>query len=1118
MKDKLTAPYVILCTAYAARKLLACLGILISCCIVPGNAVAQDAPKLQQVIINLTARNKPLDKLLQEIEAQTQFRFVYNSAELKAAGPVTINRKNINVEQALRELLPAGFEFRQRGYNILVLIREETVASETSRNFLASGRVVDVNGQALPGVTVVVRHSRKATITGEQGNFVINAAKSDSLEITSVGFDDKVIAVTGQPLNIILSPYRRQALNDVIVIGYGNLQRKKLSTAISTVTGTQLYERAASMNIVEAMAGKVPGASIMLNSGKPGSSPTIKIRGTGSINASNSPLFVLDGIVGLDPMLIDPNIIQSVDILKDAASAAIYGSRGSNGVILMTSKQGIKNKSNIIVANRVSIATLAREIDLLDAKGALEMIERQYAYVPGRLAPHKDPSSNFQRKAELFNPDGTPRYDINWQKEATRTALSNNSSITFSGGKENMTSLVNVSYKRQEGIMMNSSLQQINLFANLGWEVKPWLHLKTMLNGGGLQSRNVDLNSLGFNAIREMYEYLPFIPVKYSDGKWSRKGDYPGAENSENPIRLLNEVKSVTGQTYVMGNISGTIHLNKKIDMVTIFSGTLGGSYNNYYSGKDVFGFSDLQNGIAQRVNGNAGSWTNEDYLMYNDRIGKHKFNAVAGASWYFNVATSTFAGAENFFDDFFSYNNLGAGTVRQTPGSGRQQNQMNSFFTRLQYDYDNRYLAGASFRVDGSSRFGANNKYGYFPAVWSSWLISAEPFFHRLLPSVNYLKLRASLGVTGNAEIGNYATLSRLNPTQVVFGGQQQPAVVLDNPGNRNLKWERGQQFNIGIDASLLNDRLLLTAEVYRRRTFDLLYLKQLPATTGFGGIYDNIGSIRNQGLELSIRSRNITGPDFSWNTGVNFFLNRSKVLHLNGDIIYNWAGRIMEGQPIDQYFGYYRLGVWSSGEVADAAVYGRKPGDVKWADNNNSKTKDAGDRVPLGSKMPRYQFDVTNSFTIGNFSVFVDVSGMIGHKLANFSRFIMESHTTSVNSFGGILNAWTPQHQNTSLAQLRLQSDGGENEMDNFYIEDGSFVRVRNIALNYEFKPSLLKKLRMEKCTIGVNAENYFLFTKYKGFDPETTSFDGDLNQGVDVYQYPKPKTISLVIQVTF
>jgi TonB-linked SusC/RagA family outer membrane protein len=675
-----------------------------------------------------------------------------------------------------------------------------------------------------------------------------------------------------------------------------------------------------------------------------------------------------------------------------------------------------------------------------------------------------------------------------------------------------------VSYKKQEGILKNSYFEQINAFANIGWEVKPWLSIKAMLNGGGLQSRNVDLNALGFNAIREMYEYLPFIPARYSDGSWTRKGDYPGAENSDNPLRLLDEIRSVTGQTYVMSNFTGTIHLSKKTDLVTSFSGQLGGSFNNYYAGMDVYGFSDLQNGVAQRYNGNSGAWNNEDYLTYNDRFGQHKINLIAGASWYYNLGTATFAGAENFFDDFFSYNNLQAGTVSQRPVSDRQQNQMNSFYTRAQYDYDNRYFAGASFRVDGSSRFGANNKYGYFPAVWGAWLISNEQFFAGHLNTISYLKLRASLGVTGNAEIGNYATLSRLNPTEVVFNGQTQPAVVLSNPGNRNLKWERGRQWNIGIDAMLWKDRVEITADLYRKLTSDLLYSKQLPATTGYTGIFDNIGSIRNQGLELVIRTKNIVTPRFNWSTSLSFYFNRSKVLHLNGDIIYNWAGRIIEGGPLDQYFGYHRLGTWSTAEAAEAAKIGRKPGDIRWKDENSNGIKDAGDRVPLGSKMPRYQADMVNTFTSGAFSFFVDVSVMYGHRLANFPRFIMESPTTSVNSFAGALNGWTAHQQQTQMPQVRLQSDGAENEMDNYYIEDGSFLRVRNIACSYEIPIGLCKKMRMQKGNISINAENYFLFTKYKGFDPETTSFDGDLNQGVDVYQYPKAKTISLTLQLTF
>ncbi|WP_205511509.1 SusC/RagA family TonB-linked outer membrane protein [Longitalea arenae] len=1092
--------------------------LLFICCVLTNTSRSQVAPQVQEVYINLAARNVPLDKVLQEIETQTPFRFVYNSAELEAVGKVSVNRRHRSVSQLLYELLPAHFEFRQRGYNIIILEKERINDHSSAGIFIVSGRIVNSDQQPLPGVTVAVKNSNRIAISGDQGQFVINAAKGDSLFITSIGFAPLTMAVPVHPVTIVLNPQQPEALNEVTVIGYGNLQRKKLSTAIVTVPGARLNERSVSLNIVEAMAGKVPGASIMLNSGKPGSNAVIKIRGTGSIHASNAPLFVLDGIVGIEPKLINPTIIESVDILKDAASAAIYGSRGSNGVVLMTSKQGAKNRSNISFNQRISAGKPARRINLLNARGALEMIERQYAYVPGRLAPHKDPSNNFPRKIELFNPDGSPKYDIDWQREATQTALSTSSNISFSGGKENMTSLLDVTYNNQEGIVKNSRQQQLNIFTNLGWTVKPWLSIKTILNGGALQSRNVDLNTLGLNAIREMYEYLPFIPARYSDGSWSRKGDYPGAENSENPVRLVNDVRSVLGQTYLMGNFNGTVRLHRKIDLVTSFSGQLVGGYNNYYAGINVYGFSDLQNGVAQRFNGDAAAWTNEDYLTFNDAFGKSKLNAVMGASWYYHVGTWTLAGAENFFDDFFGYNNLGAGTVRQQPGSGRQEHQMNSFYTRIQHEYDNRYMAGASFRVDGSSRFGANNKYGYFPAVWASWLISNEAFFAPCLPVVDFLKLRASVGVTGNAEIGNYVTLSRLNPTQIVFNGQLQPAVELANPGNDNLKWERERQWNIGLDAGFFNDRIAFTADVYRKVTFDLLYNKQLPATTGYSGIYDNIGSIRNKGLELSIRSKNIISKKFNWNSSVSFYLNRSKVLDLNGDILYNWAGRIEEGAPVDEWFGYRRAGTWSTGEANEAAAHGRRPGDVKWEDVNKNGVKDAGDRVPLGSKMPRYQADITNVFSAGPFQLFIDVSMMTGHKLANYPRFIMESATTSVNSFASILQSWTVTGQKANVGQLRLQSDGGENEMDNYYIEDGSFVRLRNIALSYELPPRWLQAMRMEKCAITLNAENYLLFTRYRGYDPEASSFDADLNQGADMYQYPKAKTISLTMQVTF
>lgn len=980
------------------------------------------------------------------------------------------------------------------------------------------GIVTANNGDTLPGVTVTRVRTQATVVSDEKGRFSIPADPGDSLSFSFIGYSTAVYAVRGEQLTVVLQAAERNTLNDVIVIGYGTTQKKNLTTAVATVNAQQLTERSTTVNVIQGLQGKVAGVSIFQNSGKPGGAPSIKIRGTGSINASNEPLYVVDGIVGADPNTIDPNIVASVDILKDAAASAIYGARGANGVVIITTKEGARGKSDITFSHTTSIGTLQRELKLLDANGALEMLKRQYAY-SGKLPPNLDPSSNFARKAELFNPDGSPRYNTNWQKEATRTAISTNSSLTFSGGNDKVTNAINVSYKNQQGVMLNSFQKQINVYGNIGWNMKPWFHLQTTLNAGAYQASNVDLSTLGLNAIRETYEFLPFLPVRYADGSYSRKGDFPGAENSENPVKLLNSIKDITGNIFAQGTMIGTVHITPKLDFVTSWGGQLAAPYHNYYSGKDVFGFSETQNGIAQRTNGTAAGWTNEEYLTYTNQFGRHYLNVVGGASWYYSIATSTFAGAENFFDDFFTYNSLQTGTVIEQPGSSRVGYQLNSYYLRPSYNYDNRYLLSASLRADGASRFGDNNKYGTFYSVSGAWRISNEKFFQHLQPVINNLKLRASYGVVGNSEIGNYATLDQLASSLSVFNGIGQPAVTLANLGNKSLKWEKQHQADIGLDISLWKSRIELTADYYNKRTSDLLYRKQLPATTGYSSSWDNVGSVRNSGFEVAVTSHNIRGNRFNWSTTVNYSMNRSKVLNLNGDILSQWAGRIEEGRSIDEFYGYVRTGTWGAAEAAEAARYGRKPGDVKYLDRNQDGAINGDDQDYLGHKLPRFEMNFTNTFSYKGFSLFVDVQWMQGNKIMDFTRFIMEGDNPNVNSYRSILQAWTPEHQNTQLGALRLPSDPASTlGVDNFTVQSGSFVRIRNIGLSYQFPRAWLARLHLQRLALSVNAENYFLFTKYTGYDPEITSFDGALNQGVDVYGYPKPKTLAFNLSVTF
>ncbi|MDN3546940.1 SusC/RagA family TonB-linked outer membrane protein [Mucilaginibacter aquaedulcis] len=1039
-----------------------------------------------------------------------------------------IYTQNCRVTHARRflyySLLGLSFTFTANAYAlgkttkpVLTDLYPETVIDQ---QITVKGVVQDEKGQPLPGASVKIKNAAGGTVTDGNGNFSLNVPDQNTLLVVSfTGYDSKEVAASSTLMKIQLQPSSK-ALNEVIVVGYGTSKKANLTTSISSIKGDAVAERPTTLNVLQGIAGKAAGVNVMTNSGKPGGNPAIKIRGTGSINSSNSPLYVIDGVVGADPNSIDPNIVASVDVYKDAGSTAIYGSRGANGVIVITTKLGKKNASDIAFNNTVSFGSLQHEIDLLDAKGALELLRREYDYVPGRLAPHLDPASTFARKDELFNADGTPKYNTDWQKEATQLAVSHQHSLTFSGGKDNFTVLANISYKNNQGIMLNSYAKQLNGYINIGWDVKPWLNIKASLNAGGYQSNNVDINTLGLNAVREMYEFLPFMPVKYPDGTYSRKGDYPGEEDSENPVKLLTDVKDITGRISTLGNFVGTFHLADHLNFVTSFSGQLGSSYENYFSGNDVFGVSQQQGGVAQRTNTLSSVWSNEDYFSYENTFKKHHINAIIGASWYDYITSYTKAGSEKFFDNTFGYYNLGAGTVIETPASSQIENQLNSFYSRVNYDYDGRYLFGASFRADGSSKFRGGNLYGYFPAFNAGWRVSNESFFKSLLPVISDLKVRGSFGFVGNQEIGNYPTVSLFNSTQSIFNQQKSAAVLLSTFGNPDLKWEKSQQLDLGFDVSFFNGRIDFSGDYYNKITKDLIYFVQQPATTGYAGAYKNLGSIRNRGIELTLNTKNITGGNFQWNSSVNFSVNRSKVLNINHDIIYTWGGRIMEGEPLNEFFGYVRQGVWTTAQAAEAAKFGRKPGDVRYADLNNNGVKDAGDRTDLGNAMPKWEGNFTNTFTYKNFSLFLDLEAMYGNKLLNLTRFIMTGPTINVNSYKEILGAYTPTNQNSTMGQVRLTTDSfSDNEVaDSHYIEDGSFLRVRNIAFSYRFNKDLLKSIKMTNLTVGVNVENAFLFTKYKGYDPEATSFDASLNQGVDVYQYPKPRTISLSINANF
>ncbi|GHT27903.1 SusC/RagA family TonB-linked outer membrane protein [Bacteroidia bacterium] len=1073
--------------------------------------------------MRLSQGTKTLKELFTEIEAKSEYIFFYNDNAVDLSKRVEVDDRKqtlpIILDKALRgsavsyEIVDRQVIFYKAKSTPQTEAASEVSPQQANRKRI-TGTITDAKGETIIGANIVVKGTSTGTVTDIDGKFNLEVSDNAVLTITYIGYIEQTINVGNRSnLNIRLIEDSK-ALEEVVVVGYGTMLKRNLSTSVSSVDGEKLLERPTSTNIFQGMAGKVAGVSIMLNSGAPGGSPAIKIRGTGSLNSDNKPLYVVDGVVGVDPEVIDPNVIKSIDILKDATSSSIYGSRGANGVVVITTKEGVKNTTNISYNTTLSTASIARKVNVLDANESVELFKRAYEYAPGRIAPHLDSNYNFTRKNDLFNADGTPKYNTDWQDATTRTAFSHQHSLTFSGGSEKMRAVANISYKDNQGIMLETYRKQLNGFVNLDWDLKDWFHLQTVVNIGTSNARNSENN-----ISRYMLEGLPFLPVQYPDGTYSRKGDYPGAEDAENPVKILKQRESYTGKQYVLANIIGTFKITPHLKLTTSFSQQNGANLESFYAPSTLWSYGSTQKGRAERRHNNFSSWTNEDYLTYENTWNMHNLNVVGGASWYYDETTNTNAGAENFFDDYFKFYNMSVGTVRSMVQSGYSDSKMNSYYVRVNYNYDNRYLVGASFREDGSSRFGHNNQYGFFPSFSAAWRISNESFFADLKETVDDFKLRASYGIVGNAGIGNYSTMARYNNALIPFNKEMQSIVRLGGMSNPDLKWEKSNQLNLGLDLSLFGGRIEFMADFYNKITTDLLYSLQLPSTTGYESTMTNLGKIRNRGLELSLVTHNIQNNNLLWTTSVNYSMNRSMVIDINKNIIGKWGGRIVEGRPLNQLYGYVRLGTWGTDEMEEAAKYNKKPGDLKYWDKNGNGRKDGEDQDFIGSGTPKFEMNMSNSISYKNFTLMFDLHWMYGNQLINFTRQLMENRVTFSNSYGKILeNAWTPQNQNAMVVSLRLPGDGYENDVDSHSCEPGSFLRVRNIGLKYDFSNALLAKAHIKTLSLGVNVENAFLFTNYSGGDPEVTSYDAVFEQGIDFYTYPKPRTFSFTLGVNF
>ena len=993
-----------------------------------------------------------------------------------------------------------------------------------------SGTVTSLaDGQSLPGVTVVVKGTDTGSVTDIDGKYTIEVPNAtDVLVFSSIGYLAQEVPVNNRSLINIIMEEDIANLEEVVVVGYGTQRKSDLTGAVASIKSDKLLDRQA-FSVSQALQGRLPGVDVYANTAAPGEPARIRIRGINSINSGVDPLFVVDGVIGINANFLDPNNIESVEVLKDASSTAIYGARGANGVIIITTKRGLEGKTVVSYDGFGSYSVPAKRIAALNATEFMQVYNLAFAnaekFDPAGFADGRYQPNNVANFPELFDANGNPRYNTNWEELIYRPAWAQNHHINIQGGAEKTVYSISFGFSDQDGIMRNSYNKRGNIRFTLDNRVNDWLRVGGSITGILSQQRIVDDNSGALNVPRMVMEAVPIVPVKYPDGSWGSNADWPGMEGGENPVRLTEERQRLHNRNQLLGDVYVQIDFSPNLNFKSSLGYDINSVKSNHYSGRGLNGFSANQKGYADINAGNSVYWQSENYFTYKkDLFNNHKIDALLGFSWQESYNESVFASAENFIDDFYGWHNLAVGNVRSGLSSGDSRWALNSYFGRVNYNIADKYIFTATGRFDGSSKFGKNNRFAFFPSVGAAWRISEEGFFN--VPAVSNLKLRASAGATGNQEIGSFNSLQFLGTETVLLGGERQTGISRTSFGNPDLKWEVTNQFDLGLELGFWDDRVTFEGDLYYKRTNDLLLSAPIPWSTGLSTVTQNIGSVENKGLELSVNSVNVNTGSFSWATTVNWATNQNKVLKLgvNDDDIFPgpWflgqTNILRIGEPIGSFWGYKRLGTWGSDEADEAARFDRLPGDLKWGDLNNDGVLDARDETIIGNAYPQWTMNISNTLTYKNFDFTFDIRFVQGVNIVNATKHSVEDRQAIANSMATVLNAWTPENQDTYIAQIRHYNAGYDTHMDDWWVEDGSFIRGQNFVLGYSLPATHLAKLGLQRARLYGSVQNLFVISDYTGYDPEATTFGGSLTQNIEFFQYPKPRTFNLGVNVSF
>lgn len=1097
-----------------------------------------------------------LKQAFEQIESVSKYKIAYNTAQLDVNRKVTLNQKDTDVLQVLDQLLAGTGCTYKVNENYIVITSQQTGAVKK-----VHGVVKDVNGEPIIGANVVVKgNPSNGTITDLNGNFDLSVTSNTTLQVSYIGYNTQELFVGKKTdFNIVLKE-DTELLDEVVVVGYGTMKKKDLTGAVASVKMDDAPVGTVS-TISHALAGKAAGLQVNTISAQPGSGSTFRIRGAASVNAGNDPLIIIDGFPvsptddskiqtgkydsgSSDNILasINPNDIESIEVLKDASSTAIYGARAGNGVIIITTKKGKTGAPKVTYSGTASVQTMAAKYEMLSAKDfmiqsnryALEEWRRSNGigvYGGKSEAEAATPYTPYYTDAEIAN----PAYDTDWFKEITRTGFQTQHNLSVNGGTEMTKYLISGNFFKQNGVVKNNDMDRYTARVNVEQKVCKYVNLGVNMTLSRNTTNNVPLGA-GQNENASIMvaaaQFSPILPVRDEEGEYVLNSQ---AAFLPNPVSLL----EITDKT-VKERMLGTAYVEiKPIEELTL-KGNFGIDRN--YQKHSVYMPKTTLYGQKTGGQANIAQYDKSDYLMeltanYSKRFGDHNLNALVGYSFQRFTDESLSAGNSQFLIDGFLYNNLGAGAYpKPSVGSSASKSEMASFFGRINYSYKDRYLLTATMRADGASNFAKNNRWGYFPSVALGWRFTEEEFMQPLTSVLSNGKLRVSFGQTGNSNIGNRAISYYSTGNNNEFGGTEQVGVYLSQMGNVDLKWETTTEWNVGVDLGFFKNRLNVTAEYFHKVVSDLLSERSLLGFQEVSTIAANIGETQSQGFELTINSTNFNTKNFGWNTDFTFSLYRDK--WKTRDESWKPSAYSVYDSPIRYQYGYLSDGLIQPGETVDW-MPGAIPGQVKIKDingyvyNEDGSVKvdqhgiplksgkpdgklDDADKVIYGSSDPGYLLGLNNTFRWKNFDLNIYFYGQFD--LLNSGSY-KDLWLTGASGMTGIVNmyrgynmpvsakdVWTSDNQ--SAVRPGYFQDKSTWGIGDYYLQKSWFVRCRNITLGYTIPVNQGRNI-LSNVRVYFDVNNPFTITPYDGLDLETDN---------SVWAYPNVRSFSLGVDITF